>query len=125
VRNILGDILNQNYVIDPGVGGSVTIRTSSGHPEERAPSDARDAARMNGATMVFDDEDNLYRIVPAGAAGARPRDADARQQPAQPAAGLLGADRAAALRERARDAAAHRAVREGRAGRCAPTTCAT
>ena len=32
IRNILGDILGQNYVIDPAVGGQVTIRTSSGLP---------------------------------------------------------------------------------------------
>ncbi|HEY8242752.1 MAG TPA: type II secretion system secretin GspD [Casimicrobiaceae bacterium] len=68
VRNILGDILNQNYVIDPGVGGSVTIRTSSGIPKSALPSTLETLLRMNGATMIFDDEDNLYRIVPAGAA---------------------------------------------------------
>jgi len=68
IRNILGDILNQNYVIDPGVGGSVTIRTSSGIPKGALPSTLETLLRMNGATMVFDDEENLYRIVPAGAA---------------------------------------------------------
>ena len=29
-RNILGDILNESYAIDPAVGGTVTIRTTSG-----------------------------------------------------------------------------------------------
>ena len=31
VRNILGDILNETYTIDPAVGGTVTIRTTVGH----------------------------------------------------------------------------------------------
>src|SRR5690348_6330205 len=34
VRNILGDILNESYTIDPAVGGQVTIRTSTGIPRE-------------------------------------------------------------------------------------------
>src|SRR6266550_1569000 len=34
VRNILGDILNESYMIDPAVGGQVTIRTSTGIPRE-------------------------------------------------------------------------------------------
>ena len=68
IRNILGDILNQNYVIDPGVGGSVTIRTSSGIPRSALPSTLETLLRTNGATMIFDEEDNIYRIVPAGAA---------------------------------------------------------
>ena len=37
IRNILGDILNENYTIDPAVGGTVTIRTSSGIPREALP----------------------------------------------------------------------------------------
>ena len=68
IRNILGDILNANYVIDPGVGGSVTIRTSAGIPKSALPSTLETLLRMNGATMILDEEDNLYRIVPAGAA---------------------------------------------------------
>ena len=37
IRNILGDILNENYTIDPTVGGTVTIRTSSGIRATRCP----------------------------------------------------------------------------------------
>src|SRR6186997_2955514 len=51
IRNILGDILNQNYVIDPGVGGTVTIRTSSGIPRSALPSTLETLLRTNGATM--------------------------------------------------------------------------
>ncbi len=114
VRNILGDILNENYTIDPAVGGTVTIRTSSGIPRDALPATLETLLRMNGATMVQE-----RRPVHGRAAGGRhPRqpDAAARQLDARAAVRLLGADRAAALRRRARDAAAARALREGRAG---------
>ena len=68
VRNILGDILNESYTIDPAVGGQVTIRTSSGIPREALAATLETLLRMNGATMVK--EDGLYKIVPA-AAGVR------------------------------------------------------
>lgn len=66
VRNILGDILKQNYTIDPAVGGTVTLRTASGIPRDALPATLETLLRMNGATMVK--EDNLYKIVPAAAA---------------------------------------------------------
>ena len=68
IRNILGDILGQNYVIDPAVGGQVTIRTSSGLPRSALASTLETLLRMNGATMVYDDANKLYKIVPQGAA---------------------------------------------------------
>jgi general secretion pathway protein D len=66
VRNILGDILHEGYEIDPRVGGQVTIRTSSGIPREALPATLETLLRMNGATMVR--EDNLWKIVPENAA---------------------------------------------------------
>ncbi len=66
VRNILGDILNQAYTIDPNVGGQVTIRTSSGIPREALPATLETLLRMNGATMVW--ENNLWKVVPQTAA---------------------------------------------------------
>ena len=68
IRNILGDILGQNYVIDPAVGGQVTIRTSSGLPRSALASTLETLLRMNGATMVYDDANDFYKIVPQGAA---------------------------------------------------------
>ena len=65
VRNILGDILNESYTIDPAVGGQVTIRTSSGIPREALAATLETLLRMNGATMVK--EDGLYKIVPSAA----------------------------------------------------------
>jgi general secretion pathway protein D len=66
VRNVMGDILNESYTIDPNVGGTITIRTSSGIPREALPATLETVLRMAGATMVK--EDNLYKIVPMAAA---------------------------------------------------------
>ena len=62
VRNILGDILNENYTIDPSVGGTVTIRTSSGIPRDALPATLETLLRANGATMIKNG--GLYQIVP-------------------------------------------------------------
>src|SRR5206468_3885321 len=66
VRNILGDILNESYTIDPAVGGQVTIRTTTGIPREALPATLETLLRMNGATMVKDG--GIYKIVPQAAA---------------------------------------------------------
>jgi general secretion pathway protein D len=68
VRNILGDILNESYTIDPAVGGQVTIRTSAGIPREALVATLETLLRMNGATMVK--EGGLYKVLPQ-AAGVR------------------------------------------------------
>ncbi len=62
VRNILGDILNENYTIDPAVGGTVTIRTSTGIPRDALTATLETLLRMNGATMVRNG--GLYQVVP-------------------------------------------------------------
>jgi general secretion pathway protein D len=66
IRNILGDILNESYTIDPAVGGQVTIRTSAGIPREALAGTLEMLLRMNGAAMVR--EGGLYKIVPQAAA---------------------------------------------------------
>jgi general secretion pathway protein D len=66
VRNILGDILNENYTIDPSVGGTVTIRTSTGIPREALPATLETLLRQNGATMIK--SGGLYLVVPQAAA---------------------------------------------------------
>jgi general secretion pathway protein D len=62
VRNILGDILNENYTIDPAVGGTVTIRTSTGIPRDALAATLETLLRANGATMVRNG--GLYQVVP-------------------------------------------------------------
>jgi general secretion pathway protein D len=66
VRNILGDILNENYTIDPSVGGTVTIRTTTGIPREALPATLETLLRQNGATMIK--SGGLYLVVPQAAA---------------------------------------------------------
>lgn len=68
IRNILGDILKRGYVIDPAVGGQVTVRTSSGLPRNALLPTLETLLRMNGATMIWDETTDLFRIVPQGAA---------------------------------------------------------
>ena len=62
IRNILGDILNENYAIEGNVGGTVTIRTSTGIAREALLPTLETVLRMNGATMIH--EGNLYKIIP-------------------------------------------------------------
>src|SRR5206468_6133278 len=66
VRNILGDILNENYTIDPAVGGTVTIRTSTGIPKDSLAATLELLLRANGATMVKNG--GLYQVVPQAVA---------------------------------------------------------
>lgn len=66
IRNVLGDILGQSYTIDPGVGGQVTIRTTSGIPRDALYATLETLLRTIGATMVK--EADLWRIVPQAAA---------------------------------------------------------
>jgi general secretion pathway protein D len=68
VRNILGDILNESYTIDPTVGGQVTIRTSSGIPREALIATLETLLRMNGAMLLK--EGGIYKVLPS-AAGVR------------------------------------------------------
>jgi general secretion pathway protein D len=63
VRNILSDILNESYTIDPQVGGTVTIRTTSGIPREALPATLEMLLRSNGAAMIK--EAGIWKVVPA------------------------------------------------------------
>jgi general secretion pathway protein D len=63
IRNILGDILGEAYLIDPTVNGQVTIRTSSGIPRESLYATLETLLRMNNATMTK--EEGIYKILPA------------------------------------------------------------
>ena len=66
IRNILGDILNENYTIDPAVGGSVTIRTSTSIPRDALTATLETLLRANGATMVKNG--GMYQVVPQAVA---------------------------------------------------------
>ena len=63
VKAILGDMLGQNYVIAPGVQGTVTLAT----PNPVSPAEARSLLEMvlgwNNARMIY--SDGRYNVVPA------------------------------------------------------------
>jgi len=65
VRSILGDTLGEAYTIDASVGGTVTLRTTTGIPREALPGTLEMLLRMNGAGMVK--EGGMYRILPQAA----------------------------------------------------------
>lgn len=68
VKAILGDMLGQNYVIAPGVQGTVTLAT----PKSVSPAQALSLLEMvlgwNNARMIY--SDGRYNIVPADTAMA-------------------------------------------------------
>ncbi|MDQ1315406.1 MAG: ral secretion pathway protein [Pseudomonadota bacterium] len=68
VRTILGDILKENYIVDPRVAGSITLRTARPIPKSAAMHTLEEVLRMNGAVMIRE-ADGVFRIVPSAAAG--------------------------------------------------------
>lgn len=59
---VLGDILKQNYAIDPGVKGTVSLQTSRPIARTAILPMLEIALRMNGAALIQDQ--GLYRIAP-------------------------------------------------------------
>ena len=68
VRTILGDILRENYIVDPRVGGSITLRTAKPIPKAAVMHTLEEVLRMNGAVMIRE-ADGVFRIVPSAVAG--------------------------------------------------------
>ena len=66
VRVAMGDMLNENYTIDPRVNGSVTIHTSQAVSRAAVPAILETVLRMNGAAMVL--ENGVYKIGPISSA---------------------------------------------------------
>ncbi|HET6604082.1 MAG TPA: type II secretion system secretin GspD [Xanthomonadaceae bacterium] len=62
VKAILGDFLQQNYVIAPGVQGSVTFATARPLRGDQALSVLEMLLRWNNATLVW--EDGRYTVLP-------------------------------------------------------------
>jgi general secretion pathway protein D len=74
LRAVLGDTLGRNYVVDPNVQGTVTLRTSRPIPIASLLSTVEDILALNNAALI--DADGMYKVVPADQAlrsGGRPR----------------------------------------------------
>ncbi len=73
VRLVLEDGLNANYVIDPAVTGTITIRTSRPIPADDVTSMLNSVLNLNGASLI--QQDGLYKVLPSDqaiTAGGRP-----------------------------------------------------
>ncbi len=62
VKIILGDILGENYVIDPAIKGSVSLKTSQPVNSDALLPILEELLKMNGAAMSWDG--NMYRVAP-------------------------------------------------------------
>lgn len=62
VQTVLGDVLKQNYLIDPNVSGTVTIQTINPLPKEQLMDVLQEVLELNGATLLL--RDSGYRVVP-------------------------------------------------------------
>lgn len=74
VKIVLGDILGENYVLDPAIKGSVSLKTSQSVKRDALIPILEELLKMNGAAMSWDG--NFYRIAPLATAvrsGMSPR----------------------------------------------------
>ena len=61
VATIIGDILGENYLIDPEVKGAVTLQTSRPVDRREVMGILESLLKANNAALIYDD--SLYRIV--------------------------------------------------------------
>ncbi len=66
IKAVLGDVLGESFLIDPRVGGTVTIQTTTPLGKAEVLPLFEEILAMNGAAMVL--TDGLYKIVPREAA---------------------------------------------------------
>ncbi|MCU7905814.1 MAG: type II secretion system secretin GspD [Candidatus Thiodiazotropha sp. (ex Epidulcina cf. delphinae)] len=62
IQTILGELLNEGYILDPRVKGKVTIQTGKPLSQQDLLPTLETLLQMNGAAMVL--VDGAYRIVP-------------------------------------------------------------
>jgi general secretion pathway protein D len=76
LRVIFDTILKQNYIVDPAVGGTVTLHTTRSITYDAVLPTVEAVLQFNGAAMIYDD--GAYRIMPL---------ADAAQSSRSPSVG--------------------------------------
>ncbi|HSA81418.1 MAG TPA: secretin N-terminal domain-containing protein, partial [Geminicoccaceae bacterium] len=62
VRLVLEDTLGVNYIIDPAVGGTITVQTSQPVRADDVPAILDAILRVNGAALI--QIDDLFKVVP-------------------------------------------------------------
>jgi len=70
IRQILGDILHVNYVVDPAVAGTVTLETHQPVPKAQLMGTLETLLNQNGATLT--QSGSLYRVIPSAVALTEP-----------------------------------------------------
>lgn len=65
-KTVLAEILKENYIVDPKVQGSISLRTTRPLPRESLMPTLETVLRMNGIVMVK--ENGVFKIMPAAAA---------------------------------------------------------
>jgi general secretion pathway protein D len=68
VKTVLSDILQKSYIMDPRVGGTITLHTKRPIPKTAVLPTLETVLRMNGAVLL-QQEDGVYQIVPSSMAG--------------------------------------------------------
>ena len=70
IRQILGDILHVNYVVDPAVAGTVTLETHQPVAKSQLMNTLETLLNQNGATLT--QSGGLYRVIPSAVALTEP-----------------------------------------------------
>jgi general secretion pathway protein D len=70
IRQVLGDILHVNYVVDPAVAGTVTLETRQPVPKNQLLGTLATLLNQNGATLT--QSGGLYRVIPSAVALTEP-----------------------------------------------------
>ena len=70
VKVILGDLLDRNYLIDPSVRGTVSLRSNRPVARDNLVPTLEMLLRMNGAAVVL--KGGIYHVVPRGQAARAP-----------------------------------------------------
>lgn len=64
-KTVLADILNESYIVDPKVQGTISLRTVRPLPREALLTTLETLLKMNGATLLK--EAGVYKILPSNA----------------------------------------------------------
>jgi len=62
-KTVLAEILRENYIVDPKVQGTISLRTTRPLPREALMPTLETVLRMNGVVMIK--ENAIYKIMPA------------------------------------------------------------
>lgn len=64
-KTVLAEILKENYIVDPKVLGTISLRTTRPLPREALMPTLENVLRMNGVVMIK--ENGVFKIMPASA----------------------------------------------------------